>query len=76
MFGFNGGKHSVEQSKLAAIGRSLAIIEFDPTGVIISANENFCRLLGYSEAEIVGKHHRIFVEPAYAQSPEYREFWA
>ena len=42
----------------------------------LSANANFCRMLGYAPEEIVGKHHSIFVDPDYARSAEYREFWA
>lgn len=47
-------------AKLAAISRSMAMIEFDRTGVILEANENFCKSMGYSIDEIRGKHHRIF----------------
>ena len=42
---------------------------------IINANENFCAGLGYRLEEIVGQHHRIFCEPEFANSPEYRTFW-
>jgi methyl-accepting chemotaxis protein len=52
------------------------MIEFDLTGRILTANENFCRALGYDLKEIVGKHHSMFVEPTHAQSPEYKAFWA
>ncbi len=61
---------------IAAVSRSQAIIEFDPSGTILTANENFCKALGYSLSEIVGKHHSIFCEPAFVASPEYKEFWA
>ncbi|ANL64916.1 methyl-accepting chemotaxis protein [Rhizobium phaseoli] len=61
---------------LAAMSRSQAIIEFDLTGKILTANANFCAALGYQLSEIVGQHHRMFVEPAEASSAEYREFWA
>jgi methyl-accepting chemotaxis protein len=61
---------------LKAIGRSLAVIEFQPDGKITTANENFCRALGYELGEIKGRHHSMFVEPDYARSPEYSEFWA
>ena len=61
---------------LNAMQRSQAIIEFDLQGTILTANENFCRALGYTLSEIVGQHHRLFVDPADAASPEYREFWA
>ena len=60
---------------LEAVGRSQAIIEFDLTGHILTANENFCKTLGYELAEIKGKHHRMFVDPAEAASPEYTAFW-
>ena len=60
---------------LEAMNRSQAIIEFKPDGTIISANENFCRTLGYQLSEIVGKHHRIFLRPEDASSKAYQELW-
>ncbi|HEY1943426.1 MAG TPA: PAS domain-containing methyl-accepting chemotaxis protein [Roseiarcus sp.] len=68
-----GGRDSL---KLAALHKSFAIIEFDTKGGILAANKNFCALMGYDEKEIVGKHHRIFVDKTYADSAEYRDFWA
>ncbi|MFO0631068.1 MAG: PAS domain-containing protein [Polyangiales bacterium] len=59
-----------------AILRSQAVIEFTLDGVVLDANENFVRLLGYTRADVVGQHHRMFVDPAYAGSEEYRAFWA
>jgi methyl-accepting chemotaxis protein len=64
------------KGKIDAIGRSQAVIEFNLDGTIITANENFLQTLGYSLAEIQGKHHSMFAEPAYAASPEYKAFWA
>ena len=61
---------------LAAFSKSQAVIEFDLEGNILSANENFLGALGYSLSEIKGKHHRIFIEPAFAASKEYADFWA
>ena len=61
---------------LAALRKSLAIIEFDPKGVILGANANFCEALGYAEREIIGQHHSLFVDPTEVASPAYREFWA
>ena len=60
---------------LEAISRSQAVIEFDLRGNILTANENFCRALGYSLQEIVGRHHKMFCEPQVVDSAEYREFW-
>ena len=58
---------------LRAFDRSMAIVQYSPDGVVLSANENFCQLSGYKAEEIVGKHHRMFVERDHAESAEYRE---
>jgi methyl-accepting chemotaxis protein len=60
---------------LAAIDRSYAYIEFDLQGNVLKANANFLSALGYKAEEVVGKHHRIFVDPAEANSPAYAQFW-
>jgi methyl-accepting chemotaxis protein len=63
-------------AKVTAIGKAQAVIEFEMDGTILTANENFLNALGYSLAEIQGKHHGMFVEPAIRDSAAYREFWA
>jgi methyl-accepting chemotaxis protein len=60
---------------LSAINSAYAYIEFDTKGTVTSANENFLKAMGYQLAEIVGQHHRIFVDPTYAASPAYQQFW-
>jgi methyl-accepting chemotaxis protein len=62
--------------QLAAIGKAQAVIEFNLDGTIIDANDNFLRALGYTLAEIKGRHHSMFVEPAERDGTAYREFWA
>lgn len=62
-------------SLVQAINKSQAIIEFDLDGYILGANENFLKTLGYNLDEISGKHHRMFCEPEYASSLEYKGFW-
>ncbi len=64
------------QAVITAINRSQAVIEFNLDGTIITANDLFCGAMGYTLGEIQGKHHRIFVDPSYAESPEYKSFWA
>ena len=60
----------------AAVNTGWAYIEFAPDGTIISANQNFLRVLGYSdEKEVVGQHHRMFCEEEYVHSTTYRQFW-
>ena len=72
-------KATMAQSDLSAVYQALnrvqAVIEFELDGTVISANENFLRMFGYDLDEIVGKHHRIFCDPDYAESPEYGAFW-
>jgi methyl-accepting chemotaxis protein len=63
-------------AKLDALNKSMAIIEFRLDGTIVSANENFLAAVGYRLDEIKGRHHRMFVESAYGESAEYRNFWA
>ena len=64
------------EAKLAAIDRSQAIIEFDLNGMIIAANANFLKAVGYQLEEIKGKHHSLFMSEAARTSPAYKEFWA
>jgi len=60
---------------LEAINKAQAVIEFSPDGKIQHANENFLKAMGYTLEEIRGQHHSMFVELAYKQSAEYRQFW-
>ncbi len=63
------------EGKINAISLVQAVIEFSPSGEILSANDNFLKMMGYRLDEIKGRHHRVCVEPAYATSPEYQAFW-
>src|SRR5262245_46454343 len=60
--------------KLAALDRSQAVIEFNLDGTVVTANQNFLGVLGYSLDEIKGRHHSIFVDPQHRESLEYRQF--
>lgn len=64
-----------EKAKMEAIDRAQAIIEFNLEGIILNANSNFLKTVGYGAEEIIGCHHRIFCDPQYAASIEYRQFW-
>ena len=63
------------RSKLDAISRSQAVIEFNLDGTVITANDNFLATLGYELDEITGKHHKIFMPPEERDCIEYRRFW-
>lgn len=62
-------------SQIDAIGKSQAVIEFEMDGHIVNANDNFLNAVGYRLDEIRGQHHRIFVDPQFANSGEYAAFW-
>ena len=68
---FNRSTHS----KLDALDRSQAVIEFDLDGTILTANKNFCDALGYTLDEILGQPHANLVDPVYRASEAYRTFW-
>ena len=69
-------KSMEDAGQITAIGRAQAVIAFEMDGTIVTANENFLRAMGYTLAEIQGKHHSMFVEQAMRDSAAYREFWA
>ncbi|WP_323053982.1 methyl-accepting chemotaxis protein [Stenotrophomonas rhizophila] len=64
------------EHQVKALHRVQAVIEFHLDGTIVHANDNFLQTLGYTLEEIQGKHHAMFVDAEYAQSREYRDFWA
>ncbi len=63
------------QNQANAMQKSSATIEFLPDGTVVTANEIFCRVMGYSLEEIKGRHHRILCDPSYVNSNEYQQFW-
>ncbi len=81
MFGKGRQNRDAEQklhdldSKMAAIGRSQAVIEFDLDGHILDANDNLLKTMGYALDEIRGQHHRTFMDPTEAAGQAYADFW-
>lgn len=69
-------KRNVEyEGKVSAIGKAQAVIEFDMQGNVLEANANFLAVMDYDLSDIQGEHHRMFCEPEYASSAEYKKFW-
>ncbi len=64
-----------QESVITAINRSMAVISFDPTGVVLDVNENFLKTTGYTRGEVLGQHHRMFCCATFRKSDEYRQFW-
>ncbi len=68
-------RESEANAKLQAIDRAMAVIEFNLDGSILTANQNFLTRMGYTLAELKGKHHRLFCTPALVNSSAYEDFW-
>ncbi len=68
-------KNAEYESKVAAMSKAQAVIEFDMTGHVLCANDNFLDVMGYTIDDIRGEHHRMFCEPEYATGSEYKRFW-
>ena len=68
-------QESEANAKLQAIDRAMAVIEFNLDGSILTANQNFLTRMGYTLAELKGKHHRLFCTPALVNSSAYEDFW-
>jgi methyl-accepting chemotaxis protein len=62
--------------RMAAIEKTQSVVTFAMDGTVLTANENFLNLVGYTLDEIRGKHHGMFVDEAYRSSDEYADFWA
>ena len=65
-------KSLIERAKIDALDKSQAVIEFQPDGRIITANQNFLNVMGYELDELVGQHHKIFMPHEEARSREYK----
>ncbi len=68
-------KAADHEGQIAAIRKAQSVVEFDLTGKVQAANDNFLNIVGYTLSEVMGKSHRLFVDSVCASSPEYRAFW-
>ncbi len=76
--GWFSSPKSVESNNdliVTALNKSLAVIEFQPSGTILTANANFLSVMGYRLEEIQGQHHAMFVAEEETKSTEYQQFW-
>jgi methyl-accepting chemotaxis protein len=64
-----------QESVINAISRSMAVISFNPAGIVLDVNENFLKTTGYQRGDVLGKHHRMFCSETLRKSEEYRQFW-
>jgi len=68
-------RYALLKAEAAALSKSQAVISFEPNGTILDANDNFLKAMGYTLDEIQGRHHSMFVEPAFRDTLDYRTFW-
>jgi len=68
-------RNTENAGRVEAIGRSTAVVEFSVDGTVLTANALFLETMGYTMEQVLGRHHRIFCQPEYAESPAYRDFW-
>ena len=68
-------KSNEYEAKVAAMGRALAVVEFDLNGNVLTANDNFLSCMGYSLREIMSQHHAMFCSPDFVRTRDYTEFW-
>nr|WP_305792034.1 PAS domain-containing methyl-accepting chemotaxis protein [Methylophaga sp. SB9B] len=63
------------ESLIDSIDASVATIRFSPDGIVEAVNDNFLAVIGYDKSEVIGQHHKIFCDPDYVKSSEYKGFW-
>ena len=68
-------RESQINSQLEGISKSNLVVTLTVDGYIITANDNFCNMMGCQEKNIVKKPHSSMVTSEYAKSKEYVEFW-
>ena len=68
-------KAQLQESMVNAMSRSMAVIEFDMSGKVLTANDNFLSATGYRLEQIQGQHHRMFCDPELSASREYSDMW-
>ena len=69
-------KAADDRGQIQAINVSQAVVQFALDGTVLDANARFLDAMGYRREEVAGRHHRMFVDAAYAESAEYAAFWA
>ncbi|AZQ63494.1 PAS domain-containing protein [Flammeovirga pectinis] len=66
---------NLNKNILDAIGKTMAIIEFDLDGKIITANAMYLSVMGYKLEDIVGKYERVLVTTDEVNSMRYKLLW-
>lgn len=57
-----------------AIEESTIVSKTDINGIITFVNDEFCKILGYSREELIGKNHNVVRHPS-VQASEFKRLW-
>lgn len=68
-------KNAEHEGVVNALNFAVSAAEFSIDGLILSANQNFLKLLGYEENEVIGKHHSILCPPDFIHTDRYKQKW-
>ena len=68
-------KEAKIDTQLKAIDNSNLVVTLGIDGNLISANQKFLDLVGYSESELKGRHHSNLCTTKFGLSEEYKKFW-
>jgi len=70
-------QHEITKIKgvIEALSQSMCLIEFSPEGNILDANQSYLDMMGYTKAELVGKHHQILCKQSEVAKPAYTDAW-
>jgi PAS domain S-box-containing protein len=66
---------SETEGTMQAMNGSLAIADYDAEGKLTRINQNYLKMMGYAQDEVMGEPHRIFVTKEERGSEEYKQFW-
>ncbi len=64
-----------QSQMMQALVKSTAVIQFHLDGTVIHANEQFLQAMKYTQAQVQGRHHRMFCSPEQSASADYQAFW-
>ncbi|MBP3953445.1 PAS domain-containing protein [Bacillus sp. YZJH907-2] len=64
-----------QEAVIAAIEQSFAMIQFDPNGKVLWANQNFAETMEYTVNEMPNLLHKQFCTEEFANSREYQDLW-
>ncbi|NET71497.1 MAG: PAS domain-containing protein, partial [Sphaerospermopsis sp. SIO1G2] len=63
------------QGCIEAIESYQGMVEYNTDGIVQRVNGNFLHVIDYNEEDVIGKHHRMFMDKAESAEASYQQFW-